>query len=164
MAYSDHLSWEQIQATAGSSPVKVHLHSPRTQAEGRLVYNVLDSSNKKIGTTLSAHLSEPSGQVFLGKLQQHYDKPVNPKTGRRGKTQNTVITGTPVDAPVVGSREEPVQARAGTIKVGENYVMNTDTKQVGDRVVVNRNSPSRTDVFARGVTFGSAGITAVFDD
>lgn len=167
MGKFEHLSWEQIQSVAqerNSPVVKIHLHSPDTEATGKPVYNVLDSRSKAIGTTSSAHLRDPFAQVAKSKLEQHLNKPVNPTTGKRGKTQNTVIVGTPASGPVSGSREEPVRARPGSITVGDQPVIEVQSRQVGDRVVVDRSQPSRSGVFARGMSFTSEGMRAVFDE
>lgn len=167
MGKFEHLSWDQIQSVAqdrNSAVVKVHLHSPDTEATGKPVFNVLDSRGKTIGTTSSAHLRDPFVQVSLGKLEQHLNKTPNPLTGKRGKTQNTVIVGTPTVDPISGSRQEPVRARPGSVTVGDAPVMRVQSKQVGDRVVVDRSQPARSGVFAKGVSFTDTGMQAVFDE
>lgn len=167
MSNYEHLSWEQILSIAqerNSPRVKIHLHSPDTEATGKPVYNVLDSRGKTIGTTSSAHLRDPFVQVDKGKLEKHLNNPINPRTGRRGKTQNTLIVGTPASGPVRGTRQESVSAIPGSVTVGDQPVIDIKGEQVGDRVVVDRSQPSRSNVFARSLSFGSKGMKAAVDE
>lgn len=164
--------WSAIQAQYGDQVIGTHMHAPRTKELGVPVLSVLHNG-KAIAEVTEAHLDNPRVHINRYQLEQAINNPVNPRTGKQGKTRNTLMEGIPV-APrqaedseytkivmgrgTAGTPDNPTsilshQVEPGTVRMRTNG----GTMIEGQRVT----GPSRSAVFAEHVTLGNQGIRAL---
>jgi hypothetical protein len=169
--------------------VYTHLHTPETRRRRKmgndaLVFSVLDKDSKVVGQVEGGAIGDPFARVDLAKLQKHLNNPINPDTGQRGKTRNTLIGGVPAPTSIGGEARE-LTVRPGRVAIphgpSERSVLLARTepgivrptsqslrRRLGEQFegIVVPPQPSRSGVFGRAVRFGNFGMEVIdpFED
>lgn len=171
----DHLTkWEDVVDRFGDQEVNLHLHSPKSEALGTRVFSVVTRTQHfdhgrlgdySVAHVLGGNLRDPYVKMDFGQLEESLNKP-----GPKNKTRNTFIGGMPTEHPVVGE-STPMYIRPGIVRVNDRSILEPYSepgmfKRRGQKVespglIVPRDQPSRSGVFAAGAIAHSGGFTAI---
>jgi hypothetical protein len=176
-----YLNWDD-DIVGQHEQVLTHLHSPETErrrsmGDDAMVFSVLDNRSKVIGQVEQGAVSRPFAKVDLYHLQEHLNNLVNPKTGKRGKTRNTLIGGEPIPSNIEGDAH-PLMVRPGNVSIPEGpmgrTILSAQTErgivprhrnpklgQQFEGIVVPKQQPSTSSTFGRAARFGRFGIHVI---
>lgn len=169
--------------------VFTHLHTPETSrrramGDNALVFSVLDRDSRVVGQVEGGAIGDPFARVDRAELQNHLNNPVNPATGKRGKTRNTLIGGVPTSTSIEGEARK-LMVGPGRVAIphgpSERSIILTRTepgivrptsqslrRRLGEQFegIVVPPQPSRSGVFGRAVRFGNFGMEVIdpFED
>jgi hypothetical protein len=118
-----YLNWDEDIA-GQHEKVFTHLHTPETVRRRQMgdkvaVFSVLDKRQKVIGQVEGGSIERPFVQIDRGQLQEHLNNPPDPQ-GRRGKTRNLFIAGTPIPSGSVEGDEHDLFIRPGHVSLGKD--------------------------------------------